>query len=87
MGGRTLRLSLAGQLLHSLLENAFLMSHVNVSSAVKTLLAAQPTKQTRIDDLSEVGYELSEEQLRLAVGGLRSDSAPACTQPGACDDV
>jgi hypothetical protein len=45
------------------------------------------TQLTRIDDLSEVGHELSEEHLRLASGGLRFATyvAACCTVGGDTD--
>ncbi|MDJ0620553.1 MAG: hypothetical protein QNJ63_28100 [Calothrix sp. MO_192.B10] len=46
-------------------------------------------QRTRIDDLSTIGVELSEADLRNVSGGLpigRKRSAGSCTEPGMCDD-
>ncbi len=42
--------------------------------------------RTRIETLSEVGFELTEAELELAVGGMPPASSGTCTEPGACDD-
>ncbi len=46
--------------------------------------ATRKLHRTSIEDLSPVGYELSEEHLRLVSGGMRS--AGTCCDPGMCDD-
>lgn len=45
----------------------------------------QNSIRTRIDDLPEVGEELSPEQLKLVVGGLARSAGPTCCSTCSCD--
>ena len=47
-------------------------------------VGTQKLHRASIEDLSPVGYELSEEHLRLVSGGMRSSGT--CCDPGMCDD-
>lgn len=49
--------------------------------------AQQKRQRTRIEDLSPIGYELSEEHLRLMSGGMPcGGTAGTSCAPGMCDD-
>ncbi len=49
------------------------------------IIRDEKSLRTRIDDLPAVGEELSPEQLRSVVGGLRISGGPTCCSTCSCD--
>ena len=59
------------------------MSKLDIMRVWKKAEESQPHR-TNLEDLSEVGYELSKEELQFVSGGLAPE--PHCTCPKCCDD-
>lgn len=72
-------MNIISNIIHTLTKSATEPELQRVSQS-----AAQQLYHTNIQDLSPVGYELSEEHLRLVSGGM--GSAGTCCNPGMCDD-
>jgi len=74
-------MNIINNIVHSLTRSA-----VESEEQSTTNIAGQKLHRTHIEDLSAVGYELSEEHLRLVSGGMLNGTAGTCCDPGMCDD-